>query len=64
MQNNMPEKSPQLFGSHLEDVPAPLWGLCGSLQGCASQKSIVLSSVPALSGVKGAKAAVEESLDP
>lgn len=64
MQNNMPRKSPQLFGSHVAGVPAPLWGFCGSLQGCASQKSIALSSVPAMSGVKGAKAAVEESLDP
>lgn len=61
MQNNIPEKSPQPFGSHLAGVPA---SFCGSLQGCASQKGIALSSVPPLSGGKGAKAAVEESLDP
>lgn len=36
----------------------------GSLQGSASQKGVALSSVPALSGGEGAKAAVEESFDP
>lgn len=64
MQNNIQEKSPQPFGSHLAGVAAPLCGLCGSLQGCASQKGIALSSVPPLSGGKGANTAVEESLDP
>lgn len=64
MQNSTPEKSPHPFGSHLAGVSAALCGLCGSLQGCASQKGIALSSVPALSGEKGAKAAIEESLDP
>lgn len=61
MQNNMPEKSPQALRSHLAGVPAPL---CRSLQVCASQKGIALSSVPSLSGGKGAKEAAEESLDP
>lgn len=28
MQDNMPEKSPQPFGSHLAGVPAPLCGFC------------------------------------
>lgn len=36
----------------------------GSVQGSASQKGIALSSVPALSGGEGVKAAVEELFDP
>lgn len=59
----MPEKSLQPVRSHLAGVSAPLCGLSGSLQGCASQK-IALSSLPPLPGGKRAKTAVEESLDP